>query len=282
MQHSRSLRTQIITYARRLHERGWVANHDGNLTAALPADHGYGAGYHNGGPQAKRYVATPTATSKGDVDDGNIIEVDARGKRLAGHAKPFGELGMHLAIYRQRDDVAAVIHAHPPYATAISCSANNPIFEPFIAEAVVSLGAKIPKLPFAMPGRDAEHTLEAACTDVDAALLQNHGLFAWGQNLEQAYLRLELVEHLARIATLAAPHGGIEPLPRSAFAPLLAARARAGLGAAADAAANAATDAAAQTWAPRDSGTAPHRQDADGLADAVREELARIERNRRE
>src|SRR5690606_8425269 len=105
------------------------------------------------------------------------------------------------------------VHAHPPHATAIACSAHNLIERPFIAEAVVSIGALIPRLPFTLPGPDARRALMDVAEHVDAALVQNHGVLAWGADLEQAYLRLELVEHLARIAILAQPMGGVAPLP---------------------------------------------------------------------
>lgn len=221
MQATRQMRKQVIDTARLLHERGWVANHDGNITVRV-------------GPN--RFLATPTATSKGAVHDGNLIEVDAGGKLLGGTARPFGELGLHLAVYERRPDVQAVVHAHPPYATAIACSAANPIERPFIAEAVVSLGPVIPKLPFAAPGDEAVRALAPIIEVVDAVLLTSHGVMTWGADVEQAYLRLELVEHLARIALLAQPLGGVVPLPEAALPRLLQARARAGLGRAADAA----------------------------------------------
>lgn len=221
MEATRTVRKQVIDIARLLHERGWVANHDGNVTVRL-------------GPN--RYLATPTATSKRVVSEQLLIEVDGAGKRLSGTARPFGELGLHQAVYERRPDVHAVVHAHPPHATAIACSAGNPLERPFIAEAVVSIGPRIPKLPFAMPGNQATNALAMVVEEVDAALLGNHGVIAWGADVEQAYLRLELVEHLARIALLARSAGGVEYLPAAAIPPLLESRARAGLGLAADAA----------------------------------------------
>ena len=211
------LRHQIADVARHLHTRGWVANHDGNVTARDGA----------------RFVATPTATSKRLISDRELIEVDAKGQ-VVGHGKVFGEIGLHLTIYERRPDVNCVVHAHPPNATAISASRQNPIELPFIAEALVSLGPRIPKIPYAQPGDAARAALAPWCELVDAVLLGNHGVFAWGADPEQALLRLELVEHLARIAIAAAPLGGIEPLPDSAIAPLLAARAKANIGRAAD------------------------------------------------
>jgi L-fuculose-phosphate aldolase len=277
MRAGRSARLELVAAARALHERGWVANHDGNLTLRL-------------GPG--RFLATPTATSKGRVEDGNLLEVDASGTRTAGSARPFGEIGLHLLVFERRPDVGAVVHAHPPHATAIACAPENPIERPFIAEAVVSLGAWIPRVPFAAPGAAAREALAPYVEQVDAALLGNHGVIAWGADLEQAMLRLELVEHLARIALLARAAGGVQALPEAAIGPLLAARAKAGLGLAADRAATpplAATPPARQPLpAPpvRSSDSrppvvacapAPHASDVDPeeLARIVREELLR-------
>src|SRR6185503_8677582 len=211
------LRAQVADAARHLHTRGWVANHDGNVTAR----------------DGSQFIATPTATSKRLVGDRTLITVDAKGQ-VVGHGKVFGEIGLHLVVYERRPDVGAVIHAHPPHATAISAARDNPIERPFIAEALVSLGPRIPKLPYAQPGEPARAALAPWCELVDAVILGNHGVIAWGKDCETALLRLELVEHLAKIAVAAAPLGGVEPLPESALQPLLAARAKANIGRAAD------------------------------------------------
>jgi len=214
-----SLRDDVIEVCHRMHARGWVANHDGNVTARLGTD---------------RFLATPTATSKAAVDRSNLLVVDGTGQRVSGTSRRFGEINLHLAVYRGRDDVGAVVHAHPPYATALACSGSQLLARPFMPEAVVSIGATIPTVPFAPPGADAATALAPFVRDVDAVLLGNHGALAWGATVEQAYLRLELVEHLARVATLAETTGGVTPLPASAIPKLLEARANAGLGAAAE------------------------------------------------
>ena len=186
----KQLRTAVAATSRHLHAAGWCANHDGNVTARDGA----------------RYIATPTATSKRVVAEKDLIELDGKGA-VIGAGKVFGEIGLHLVVYERRPDVGAVVHAHPPFATAIASSRGNPIEVPFIAEALVSLGPKIPKLSYAQPGELARAALAPWC---------------------------ELVEHLAKIAVTAAALGGVEPLPESAIQPLLAARAKAGIGRAAD------------------------------------------------
>jgi L-fuculose-phosphate aldolase len=263
----KQLRVQVAECSRQLHAAGWCANHDGNVSAR----------------DGNRYVATPTATSKRLVQEKDLIEVDGKGQ-VIGSGRVFGEIGLHLVVYERRPDIGAVVHAHPPNATAIASSRSNPIERPFIAEALVSLGPRIPKLPYAQPGDAAKAELAPWCELVDAVILGNHGVIAWGKDCETALLRLELVEHLAKIAVAAAALGGVEPLPEAAIQPLLAARAKAGIGRAADRA----LDTAAQLLGTSPTAKpvvacapAPHSNVptvAPGgakLADVVREEIVR-------
>ena len=152
----KQLRLEVAECARHLHAAGWCANHDGNVSAR----------------DGNRFVATPTATSKRKVAENHLIEVDARGQ-VIGAGKVFGEIGLHLAVYERRPDVGAVVHAHPPCATAISAARGNPIERPFIAEALVSLGPRIPKLAYAQPGEPAKAALalEPWFVPVDAAIV---------------------------------------------------------------------------------------------------------------
>jgi L-fuculose-phosphate aldolase len=210
----RVLRDQLVEVARALHERGWVANHDGNVTARL------GRG---------RVLATPTAVSKRRVGRSDLLVVDDRGARVSGTTRAFSEVNLHLEVYRQRSDVCAVVHAHPPHATAIACSGARVLDHVFLAEAVVSLGPRVPTVEFAAPGPTASGALADHVRSCDAVLLAHHGVLTWGPDLELAYLRMELVEHLATIATAAMPFGGVKPLPDAVVPVLLEARARAGL-----------------------------------------------------
>ncbi|MDB4957797.1 MAG: class aldolase/adducin family protein [Myxococcales bacterium] len=271
----KQLRVQVADVSRHLHAAGWCANHDGNVTVR----------------DGNRFIATPTATSKRLIAEKDLIELDAKG-HVTGSGKVFGEIGLHLAVYERRPDVGAVVHAHPPYATAIAASRNNPIERPFIAEAVVSLGPVIPKLPYAPPGDPAKAALAPWCELVDAVILGNHGVIAWGKDCETALLRLELVEHLAKIAVAAAALGGIEPLPDSAIQALLAARAKANIGRAADRAVETAAQllgrplegkpVVACAPAPHSNvptiyhnALTPHDGKPNNLADVVREEIVR-------
>lgn len=209
------LRADLVATSRRLHQMGWVANHDGNLSVRL-----------TGG----RLLITPTAVSKLDVDDAMLIIVDLQGKVLEGRKKPFSELELHLAAYRARPEIECVVHAHPPHATAFGLVGVElgPIAMP---EIVVSLGDSIPTVPRLMPKTpELVKAVEAAAGKVDAMLLAGNGALTLGASLEQALLRMELVEHYAKILSIARGLGTVQALPDADAKKLLEARSKAGLG----------------------------------------------------
>jgi L-fuculose-phosphate aldolase len=208
------LRQELSKYSQRMWQRGWVANHDGNLSHRL---------------RRSRLMCTPTAQSKIEIRPEMMLVVDESGKVLSGSLRPFSELNLHLAYYQARADVNAVVHAHPPAATALA-AAGLSLDKPFLPEAVVSLGAVIPTVPLAMPGVPAVQAMGPYVDDYDALVIAGNGVICCGSDLEQAYLRLELVEHLAEIACRAHSLGGIKALPAPMLKPLLDARRRAGLG----------------------------------------------------
>lgn len=204
------VREEIARACARMAARGWVANHDGNVSARI---------------SPSRFVCTPTATAKEVIDADGLVVTDAAGRKTGGRGNPFSEYALHLAIYRARADVGAVVHAHPPFATGLGVSGRELVS--FLPEAVVSLGVRIPLVPLAMPGAPAVAAAEPFFAKFDAVLIAGNGVFAWGDDVEQAYLRLELVEHLATIAARAAAWGGPHPLPQDMIEKLLEARRKA-------------------------------------------------------
>lgn len=209
------LRRQLLAIAHELHIKGWVANHDGNVTARIAGD---------------RLLATPTALSKRVLVETDLIVLDGANQVLHGGRRPFSEIALHRAVYAARPDVRAVVHTHSPNATALAV-VGVAVDPTLIAEAVVSLGAEIALLPYGFP-QSAEQlaALRVAAHSLDAVTLANHGVLAWGDDLEQAYLRAELVEHLATIQLRALQIGAVRTLPANDIERLLAARTKAGLG----------------------------------------------------
>jgi len=211
-----ALRRQVAETSRLIWEKGWVANHDGNVTAR--ADRG-------------RILATPTAVSKAAVGEEDVLLLDGEtGSVLAGRGRPFSELYMHQEIYRERADVNAVIHAHPPVLCSFAV-AGIEVETAIMPEPVVSLGPRIPLAPPVQPGSlRAKQQLRALAKLFDVILLGNHGPVAAGGDLEQARLRLELAEHVADIQQRATWLGGARRIPERFMEPLLKARTKAGLG----------------------------------------------------
>lgn len=209
------LQREVVRVCRALHSRGFVANHEGNVTA-MTAD--------------GRIVATPTSMSKGDIREADLLLLDRYGRKIQGHHKPFSELAMHLAVYRARPDARAVVHAHPPHATAFAV-AGLPVEAPFLPEFVVSIGGRVPLVPFALPGSEAlNQALVPYLEEYDVVLLANHGVLAWGPDLTTALLRVEHCEEAAQVLLLTRRLGAPTPIPDPLFQQLLDARTRAGLG----------------------------------------------------
>ena len=200
-----TLRRELVETSKRLHQMGWVANHDGNISARLSKE---------------RLICTPTAVSKGDVEPEWLIVVDDSGAVVEGSRRAFSELRLHRVAYRSRPDIGVVIHAHPPISTAFAVSGAD-LGHPFMPEPVVSLGPIIPVVPYHPTGSDAlDDALGHALGQADVVLLEHHGVLAVGGSLEQAYLRMELLEHLARISAASQPLGGVRALPQAHVAAL--------------------------------------------------------------
>lgn len=209
------LKRELTHWTRKVWERGWVANHDGNMTCRLPG---------------RRFLATPTSFSKGEIREDDLLVLDRFGEKLQGRWRPFSELTMHLAAYKVRDDAHAVLHAHPPTATGFSC-AGVEVETTILAEAVISLGDRIPTVPFALPGSESQlETIIDALRFYDALVLGSHGVLTIGKDIEQAYLRMELVEHLAKIKQTAMAVGHPRVLTSHELEVLMRKRTQAGLG----------------------------------------------------
>lgn len=200
MSRDESFRQDIVRYSHRLHANGWVANHDGNLSARL--DDG-------------RLLCTPTAVSKGDVQPGWLIVVAEDGSVVEGTRRAFSELQLHRAAYAARPDISVVIHSHPPVCCGYAV-AGVPLPYPLLAEPVVSLGPEIPMVPYIRTGQpELADAIGLALQTADVVLLERHGVLAVGGSFEQAYLRMELLEHQAKIAMNASVIGQVRLLPQS-------------------------------------------------------------------
>jgi len=208
MPSERKHREEIVHYGRMLHQHGFVAAMDGNLSVRLGED---------------RILVTPTCVSKGAMRPGDMVIVDREGRRVSGRRNVTSEIGMHLLIYRLREDVKAIVHAHPPTATGFA-AAGIPLTEPLVCEVVMGLGC-IPLARYGTPGTsELAQTLEPYVPNYDAILMSNHGVVVYGDTLEHAYMKMETVEHFAEIALVTHLLGRQQPLKDVEIEKLLLAR----------------------------------------------------------
>lgn len=197
---------------RQLAARGLIAGQDGNLAVRLSQN---------------RVLVTPRGLIKGLVTPGDMVEVDQSGRKRRGRHNPTSELDLHLRILRGRPDVGAVVHAHPPVATGFAVAGSG--FDTFVLpELILQLG-RVPLVPYAAPGTpELGDRLEPYLAGHDAWLLANHGAVTVGPTLDAAWIRMESLEHAARIILVARSLGRVTELTQDAVARLLAQRARGG------------------------------------------------------
>ncbi len=189
-------RVAIVEFGKLLHASGFVAATDGNLSVRL---------------NDERILVTPTCICKGRMTPSDMVVVDNEGTRVAGKRRVSSEIDMHLLIYRLRPDIRGIVHAHPPTATGFAASGLG-LSSPLVCEVVVGLGS-IPLARYGTPGTpELSDALEPLIPNHDAILMANHGVVAYGTSLESAFMKMETVEHFAKIALVTHLLGRAQPL----------------------------------------------------------------------
>jgi L-fuculose-phosphate aldolase len=207
----KTARREIVRVGELMYARGYVVSSDGNLSVRL---------------EDNRIVATPTQTSKGRMTDDSLAVTDPAGKPL-NDRRASSELAMHLLIYRERPDVRAVCHAHPPHGSAFAV-AGLAIDQPILSEVILTLGC-VPLAEYGTPSTDElTEAMRPLVKNHNALLMANHGAVAYGADIWQAFDRLETLEHTARIAILSRALGGSRNLPPDAIEKLINVREAAG------------------------------------------------------
>jgi L-fuculose-phosphate aldolase len=186
------IRADIVEAGRRLYARAYIASNDGNISARL---------------DDRRLLTTPKSVSKGFMTPDMMVIVDYDGTKISGERDPSTELPMHLEIYRNRPDVGAVVHAHPPLATGFAV-AGIPLTRAVLAEVITTLGS----IPIAAYGTPSTSELPDAVRKYikahDGMLLANHGAVTCGPDVMSAYFKMETIEHFAKISLVARLLGG--------------------------------------------------------------------------
>src|SRR5690606_30246580 len=188
------LRADIVEIGRRLWLRGFVASNDGNISVRIGDD---------------RLLMTPIGVSKGFMTPDMMVITDMDGTLVSGAPgrRPSSEMKMHLVAYRERPAVKAVVHAHPPLATAFAV-AGIPLDRAVLAEVVTTLGS-VPIAEYATPStRELPEAVRKYVKAHDGMLLANHGALTLGADLFSAYYKMETIEHFANISFLARMLGG--------------------------------------------------------------------------
>jgi L-fuculose-phosphate aldolase len=204
-------RKLIVEIGRLLYDRSYVVASDGNISVRLGEN---------------TVLATPTMTCKGRMTEECLALTDMQGKPLS-DKRASSELEMHLLIYRERPDIKAVCHAHPPHGTAFAV-AGLAIDQPILSEVILTLGC-VPLTSYGTPSTsELTDAMQPFVANHNALLMANHGAVAYGTDLWQAFDRLETLEHTAKIAILARQLGGANDLPKDAIAKLINIREKAG------------------------------------------------------
>jgi len=182
-----SLRADIVEIGRRMYARQYTASNDGNISVRLGSD---------------RLLMTPKSVCKGFMTPDMMCVTDLNGKKISGDRDPSSEALMHLEVYRQRPDVQAVVHAHPPIATGFAV-AGIPLDRAVLAEVLTTLGS-IPLAEYATPSTaELPEAVRKYIKAHDGMLLANHGALTVGADLYSAYYKMETIEHFAHISLVA-------------------------------------------------------------------------------
>lgn len=190
------IKKEICEVGHKLWLKGFVAANDGNISVKIN-DH--------------EYYCTPTGVSKGSLTPDMIIKVDENGKKLEGKLNPSSEIKMHMRVYQKRPDVTAVVHAHPPVATAFTV-ADIDLDQYILPEAVLTIG-NVPTCDYGTPSTmEIPDSLDPYLQNHDAFLLRNHGALTVGCNLNKAFFVMEEVEFNAVICKHAMDLGAVHEI----------------------------------------------------------------------
>ena len=191
-----SLKEKLVEVCHKVYEKGFVAAYDGNLSVRTEND---------------SVLITRSGKCKGEITVDDLIEIDLNGNVLNGEGKISTENKIHLLAYSKREEINAVVHCHPVYATAFALIGEG-LIEHYLPEVVLTLG-KVPLCKFAVPSTDEVPESMNPYIDYSwAMLLENHGAVTFGKDIFDAYYKMEKLEHAAKIIFLAKQIGKPEKL----------------------------------------------------------------------
>jgi L-fuculose-phosphate aldolase len=188
---------RIVKAGRELHEHGLVRGTSGNISARIPS--------------TDTFLIKPSGAHMENLKPGELVLVDLKGHKIKGKMNVSLETPMHAAIYKVRKDVQAVVHTHPPTATAFGIAKTAIL--PLQIEMFMTLPNGVPVVPFKMPGSKAlASAVQKNISNYDAIILENHGIVTVGTNIEAACSLNEMVEEAAKIQLSAMTIGSKDAL----------------------------------------------------------------------
>lgn len=189
-------RQHVVDVCRRLYEKGLIAAGDGNVSVKLDAE---------------RVLVTPSGFHKGFIKPDDLIITDLQGRRIKGTHKPSSEFLMHQQCYAERPDIHAVVHAHPPMTVALAL-AGVTLSQCVLSETCLLLGP-ILTAPYSTPTtEEVPRVLQPYLRQANAVVLDRHGALTLGRTLDEAWHRMEAIEHAAKITQAARAIGPVTPL----------------------------------------------------------------------
>ena len=196
MQDREFLKSEIVRIGKKLYDKELIAAYDGNISVRLDNNN---------------LLTTPSGSCKGNITESDIIEISEQGEVVSGTGKPSSEFRMHLLCYRLRPDISAVVHAHPALCTALTIAGIS-MMDPVIPEMVLTIG-DIPTASYATPTTaEVPESVKDLIPNHDAILLERHGSITVGKTLDEAYYKLEKLEHSAKTILAASQAGQVKPL----------------------------------------------------------------------
>jgi L-fuculose-phosphate aldolase len=207
------LRNAICEIGKLCYARNYIVAADGNISARLSDG---------------TIIVTPTGAMKGFLSPESLAKVDMSGKPVDHGPRASSEIGIHLVSYQERPDMKAVLHCHPPHAVAMTIAGID-LQTPIIPEIIVTIGG-IPTAPYGTPGTsELPESIRKIVKCSDTLVMQNHGSVTLGTNLLDAYKKLDMLEHTAKILWLAHCVGKVNALPPEAVQKLLGTRGQLGI-----------------------------------------------------
>ena len=187
----------ICEIGRRMYARELVAANDGNISIKV---------------EENKLLITPTMMSKGYMVEDDIILIDYEGNVLMGSKKPSSEYMLHTTVYKNRQDINAIVHAHPVTVSAFAiCS--RPVDMRYMPEAIMSLGV-FPVAEYASPGtKELAQSIMPYINDHNGCILANHGAVSWAKDIYSAYYIMEQLEFYCKTSLIAEHMGNPKIIP---------------------------------------------------------------------